>query len=70
MSATTWKEQDREKALAELRIRRLELSLELAHLDWLDLQIRDGRAAPWAVRAWYAGYSCTVAHTDANEPVK
>jgi hypothetical protein len=44
-------EQDRERALAELRIRSLELRLALAHVDHIGLLLRDGLMQPWGARA-------------------
>lgn len=46
-----WHEQEREHALAELRLHSLELRLVLAHIDHLGLMLRDNRIQPWGARA-------------------
>ena len=50
MSAT-WHEQDREHALAELRVVRLRVQLGLAEIDHLGLLLKDNLIAPWGARA-------------------
>lgn len=56
-----WNERDRERLLAEMRCRSLELRLELAHLDHLGLLLRDGMIQPWGARAAFADLCGDVA---------
>jgi hypothetical protein len=46
-----WHEADRQRAIAELRVARLEHQLAVAHLDWLGLLLRDNLIAPTGARA-------------------
>ena len=46
-----WHQQERERALAELRVRSLELRLALAHVDHIGLLLRESLIQPWGARA-------------------
>ncbi len=56
---TDHNQQDRERALAALRIIRLEHTLVLAYVDELGLLLRDGLIAPWGVMAAVADLTGT-----------
>lgn len=51
----TYHEVERQRVLAELRVRRLEAQLFLAHVDHLGLLLKDGLIQPWSARAAIAG---------------
>jgi hypothetical protein len=47
-------EQDRQRALAELRVVRLRVQTGLAEIDQIGLLLKDNLIAPWGARAWLA----------------
>lgn len=52
--STAWDERDRQHALVELRVARMEAQLFMAHVDRIGLWLRDGMITPWGARSWLA----------------
>lgn len=47
----TYHEAERQRVMAELRVRRIEAQLFLAHVDHLGLLLKDNMIQPWGARA-------------------